>query len=484
MNIVVVKLKIEIRFFMLCVIAAGMLTALPAAPVFAQESLDTCAVYFTGIGCSHCARTDPSVLDKLPKSTRLVVVEYEIYHDAQNSRLMTKYNDIYGQGLGIPQIIFDKDRHTIGDRPIIQGITDMIAEADGNPCPMIDGSSVTFEDMDITALPGMPKIWKDEKILLFSGGGGDAKLLKDLLVSDDVLSVLEGAQYDVIKPVAAPISGADIPFDNAVRVEGWIFQWNGEGFDDSVIVVNDSGSDVGANLGSPERDLKLSTLIMIALADTVNPCALAVFILMLVGITTYDPGNKKRQVLKAGLSFVAAVYIMYFFYGLIIIRFFQLVDSITNIRPFLYTTLGWVSVVLGLLHLKGVLWYKPGGFMTEMPMKWRPRVKKLMTSITSPKGAFFMGAFVTLFLIPCTMGPYFIAGGMLSVLELVETVPWLLIYDFVFIMPLIMITFVIHYGFKKVEDVSGWKEKNIKNLHLFIAGLMLFIGFGILFGWI
>jgi len=511
-------------------IVAGMLAALPAASVFAQDTPDTCAVYFTGIGCSHCARTDPSVLDKLPKSTRLVVVEYEIYRDAENSRLMTKYNDVYGQGLGIPQIIFDKDRHTIGDRPILQGITGMIAGG-SNPCPMIDGSSVTFEDMNITALPGMPKIWKDEKILMFSGGGGDAKLLKGLLVSDDVLSLLDGAKYDVIKPVAVPLSGGDIYFDNAVRLEGWIFQWNGEGFDDfvvndsksqdlstrimialvdtvnavrvgavrlggwifqwngeelddSVIVVNDSGSDVGANQESPDRDLKLSTLTMIALADTVNPCALAVFILMLVGITTYDVGNKKRQVLKAGLSFVTAVYIMYFFYGLIIIRSFQLVDTITNVRPFLYTTLGWVSVVLGLLHLRGVLWYKPGGFMTEMPMSWRPRVKKLMTSITSPKGAFFMGAFVTLFLIPCTMGPYFIAGGMLSVLELAETVPWLLIYDLVFIVPLIMITFAIHYRFKKVDDVSGWKEKNIKNLHFFIAGLMLFIGFGILSGWI
>ncbi|MEA3230067.1 MAG: hypothetical protein U9P44_04065, partial [archaeon] len=244
---------------------------------------------------------------------------------------------------------------------------------------------------------------------------------------------------------------------------------------------NDTAIDNGTGA---DKNVKLSTVCLIALADTVNPCALAVFILMLIGITTYDMGNKKGKVIYAGLSFVGAVYIMYFFYGLIIIRSFQLVESITNIRPVLYTMLGFVSIILGLLHLKGYFWYKPGGLLTEMPISWRPRVKKLMTSITSPKGAFIMGAFVTLFLIPCTMGPYFIAGGYLSVLELMEAVPWLLIYCLVFILPLIGITFLIHFGFKRVEDVSGWKDRNIKKLHLIIAAIMLLIGAGIFLGFV
>ncbi len=445
-----------------------------------HASSDACAVYFTGIGCSHCARADPVVLDTAPKTINLAVIEYEVYRSSGNSRIMKDYDDAYGGGFGIPLIIFGDDDIIVGDSPIISGIPGVAARLSGNGCPLTDGSSVSLDEIDITALPGEPNIWKDEKILIHSGGGGDAEFLRTLLLTDDAVSALEGMEYETIDPLEVPLSGDKVLFDNAVKVQGWTFQWNGEGVEDSGddISIDDTSADTSVG----RNEISLATLGLIALADTVNPCALAVFILMLIGITTYDPGNRRAKVIHAGLAFVAAVFVMYFIYGLIIIRSFQLVESITNIRPILYNILGYVAILLGLLHLKGYFWYKPGGLLTEMPMRWRPRVKKMMTSITSPKGAFFMGAFVTLFLIPCTMGPYFIAGGILSTLELVETIPWLLIYNLIFILPLLGITFVIHFGFKKVDDVSGWKEKNIKNLHLVIGIIMLGIGLGIFMG--
>ncbi|MCK5234335.1 MAG: hypothetical protein KAJ88_00695 [Candidatus Aenigmarchaeota archaeon] len=446
--------------------------------VYGAGTADACAVYFTGIGCSHCAHADPVVLDTAPKTINLVVIEYEVYRASGNSRIMKDYDDAYGCGFGVPQIIFGDGDLLKGDTPIITGLSDAVIKLSGNGCPLVDGSSVSLDKIDITALPGEPNIWKDEKILIYSGGGGDAESLRTLLLTDDAVSALEDIEYEVIEPLEVPLSGDKVLFDNAVRVQGWIFQWDGEGVDDSGAVINDTVVDDSTG----RNKISLYTLSLVALADTINPCALAVFILMLIGITTYDPGNRRGKVIYAGLAFVAAVFIMYFFYGLIIIRSFQLVESITNIRPILYNMLAYVAIILGLLHLKGYFWYKPGGLLTEMPMKWRPRVKEMMTSITSPKGAFFMGAFVTLFLIPCTMGPYFIAGGMLSALELIETIPLLLIYNLIFILPLLGITFIIHFKFKEVDDVSGWKEKNIKKLHLAIGIIMLSIGLGIFMG--
>ena len=41
-----------------------------------------------------------------------------------------------------------------------------------------------------------------------------------------------------------------------------------------------------------------------------------------------------------------------------------------------------------------------------------------------------------------------------------------------------------YYGFSKVSDVSGWKERNIKRLHL-VAGILLFlVGLALLIGWL
>jgi hypothetical protein len=47
---------------------------------------------------------------------------------------------------------------------------------------------------------------------------------------------------------------------------------------------------------------------------------------------------------------------------------------------------------------------------------------------------------------------------------------------------MIIITFVVYNGVKRVEDVSAWKDKNIKLLHL-VAGIIIFLlGLGMLLG--
>src|SRR3989339_198655 len=56
----------------------------------------------------------------------------------------------------------------------------------------------------------------------------------------------------------------------------------------------------------------------LALADSINPCAIAVLTMILMSILIKNPG-KKEKVLYAGLSFILAVYVGYLFYGIIIV---------------------------------------------------------------------------------------------------------------------------------------------------------------------
>ncbi|MEA3230071.1 MAG: hypothetical protein U9P44_04085, partial [archaeon] len=179
------KIGKSVSILIMLVLAAGLL---PAA--YASDE-GTCTVYFTGIGCSHCAHTDPVVLDDLPKTTDIVVIEYEIFRASANSHVMNKYNDNYNMGFGVPQIIFSKETYLRGDTPILQKTAALIDELSGNKCPLYDGASASFDEIDITSLPGEPNIWKGERILMHSGGGGDAGLLKNLLVSESISSVVE-----------------------------------------------------------------------------------------------------------------------------------------------------------------------------------------------------------------------------------------------------------------------------------------------------
>lgn len=222
----------------------------------------------------------------------------------------------------------------------------------------------------------------------------------------------------------------------------------------------------------------------LALADSVNPCAIAVLTMVLVSILVENPKNK-RNVLLSGFSFVAAIFLGYLFYGAVITQFFLLfAEFLRENSVYVYKGLAILAMIIGALNIKDYFYYKKGSFATEMPLFMRPKVKKITKKITSPKGAFIIGFVVTLFLLPCTMGPYVVASGILSELGILGALPWLVYYNVLFLIPMAIIIMLVYFGFKKVEEVSGWKDRNIKKLHL-IAGILLFlVGLALLNGWI
>lgn len=221
-------------------------------------------------------------------------------------------------------------------------------------------------------------------------------------------------------------------------------------------------------------DLTIISITSLALVDAVNPCAIAVMAIVLMTLLLQDPHNKKK-VLYGGFAFTLAVFTLYLLYGLIMVQFFSnIIPTIGNYANYIFKGFGIFAIILGALNLKDYSSYKPGSLGTEMPLKLRPKMKMYIKKITSPKGAFFIGLLVTLFLLPCTIGPYIIASAELSKLSFIQTTPWLFYYNIIFVIPMIVITLLIFFSVTTVENVSGWKERNIKRLHL-IEGLILLI---------
>lgn len=463
-------------------------------PVKAQET--TCTIYFTGIGCPHCAKADPFLIkDMTKKYLDLVIIEYEIYQQQSNAQIMYNYNTNYETGLGIPLIIFGNE-YIVGDNPILNGFDGMMADMEGNPCPLVDGSSLDFSALDLNALPGNFKVWRGERVLISSGGVADAVMLRDLVLLD-IGTILDTFDYRITDPVSVALSGENVKFENAVNVNGWKLQWNGDpspGSNGNGAGENktenqtgnqteNQGGDQWSNHDENLEELNIAKIMSLAAVDAVNPCAIAVLTLMLIAIITYNP-KKRRNVLLAGMAFTFSIYVLYLFYGLVIIKFFQLVQALTSVRLMLYVILGVVAMILGIMNIKDFFSYSPGGAFTEMPMFMRPKVKGIINGITTPKGAFVVGAFVTIFLLPCTIGPYVIAGGILSMVEIMETIPWLLLYNLIFILPMVAITLAVYVGFTTVENVSGWKDRNIRYLHLIAGTVMLLLGIAMVMGWV
>ncbi|MEA3463721.1 MAG: cytochrome c biogenesis CcdA family protein [Patescibacteria group bacterium] len=452
------------------------------------------AVYFTGVGCSHCAKTDPVILvELLDKKNNFAVIEYEIYQQKNNAVLFNQCCENYDLPAcrpfgptpckGIPLICFSNSHNDIltGDSPILKNIEDKLSTVKNNQCALLDGP-VSFADLDFNQLPGNPKIWINNKILIKNSNQAfDSQTLKSLLLRDNLKIVLNNQKYSIIDSQPVMLSGSKVEFEHAINLAGWIFQWNGnEDLIESAGNASGSQSNPG-DIIDIKFDPTLAKIISLAAVDAVNPCALAVLILMLTAIISYNPRDRKNIIL-AGLAFVASVFAMYLIYGLIIIKFLQIIQALTAVRLWLYKILGTAAIILGILNIRDFIKYKPGRLGTEMPLFMRPKAQKIISGITSPAGAFSVGIFVTLFLLPCTIGPYIIAGGILSAMEIVKTIPPLLLYNLIFVAPMLIIIGIVYWGFRNVEDISAWKEKNISKLHLVAGIIMLGLGVAMVMG--
>lgn len=434
----------------------------------------TCVIYFTGIGCPHCAKTDPLIFKQLLKEYNLTIIEYEIYQNGENGAVMYKYDEKYHTSLYIPLVIFDAGNYILGDKPILESIRARLDEVKDNKCLLLDGYAYP-EELDFGSLPGRPKIWVSDRAIVKGSSYLSTEIVRDLLFSRNLTEVLKGLVNVSKENKCITYSGGEVCFDNEIKINDWEFFWNGPSFTFNY-------TNRGIHSSQPiALELTLGKIISLATVDAVNPCALAVLTFILIAITTYSP-KKRHKVLLTGFSFSFSIFLVYFLYGLVIIKFFQFLTQLTLLKSYIYKGLACFAVILGLLNLKDFLSYKPGGLLTEMPLPWRPKVKKITEKVTSPAGAALIGVFVTLFLLPCTMGPYIIAGGILSVLELVRTLPWLLLYNLIFVLPMLCITIVVYLGYRTVEKVSGWKEKNIRYLHLVAGLIMLSLGVCMAFG--
>jgi cytochrome c biogenesis protein CcdA len=73
---------------------------------------------------------------------------------------------------------------------------------------------------------------------------------------------------------------------------------------------------------------------------------------------------------------------------------------------------------------------------------------------------------------------------MLSALDYLKASPYLLLYNFIFVIPMIAISFVVFFGTKKIDDISDWKNKNVRKLHLIAGILIALLGIVMIFGWL
>ena len=218
------------------------------------------------------------------------------------------------------------------------------------------------------------------------------------------------------------------------------------------------------------QKISITALMSAAAVDAINPCACAVLVLLLGTILTGK--RSRRRVIKAGLAFTASTLISYLLMGMGL--FFAI--RIAGIQTYIYIGVSLLAILIGLGNLKETLWPERW-FSMEVPRSWRPRIEAITAGVTSVPGAFGIGFLVSVFLLPCTSGPYVVVIGMLSGSSFrLQAIGLLLLYNLIFILPFIAITLGVGYGLTTTAKVERLRRERTRQIHLITGLIMLAIG--------
>ncbi len=225
---------------------------------------------------------------------------------------------------------------------------------------------------------------------------------------------------------------------------------------------------------SPARkiDLTLGAILGAAIVDSINPCAFAVLIFLLMYLTTI---GATRRTLKIGIAYIVTVFITYFLAGLGLLTAIQ---SFGWTRQIFYIA-AFVSIGAGLINIKDFFWYGKG-ITLAIPESRKPTIEKYIHKASLP-AAIILGVLVSMFELPCTGGVYLAILSLIAKNAYASAIPYLLLYNFIFVIPLIIILFVVYFGVsaEKAEKVRFEKRKWLR---LIMGLVMLALGLAMLFG--
>ncbi|HXW99161.1 MAG TPA: hypothetical protein VEI51_05515, partial [Methanomicrobiales archaeon] len=305
-----------------------LLLALQVVPAAAGSASPVVAYYFTGTGCPHCARVNPVLFgDWLGEYPGLAVVEYEVYGHTENAAVMAGMDQRYGIGLGIPVVFFGANLTFIGDDPILSGVPPFLNSTIGAPASREGLTSLP--SLDIASLPGYPRVWEGDRVLVREGQGGTRLALQELLEGGDPGVVLAGKGVEDLGPLTIEHTGYESRFAHSVRFDGWLFGWNGGTFTPATPQVSTTPvpTTTGNTSCAPAPELTAGTIAALAVVNAINPCALAVLVVILLAIITANPGRREK-ILLAGLAFSLAVFVFYFAYGLVLVSVLSAVRGV------------------------------------------------------------------------------------------------------------------------------------------------------------
>ena len=203
-----------------------------------------------------------------------------------------------------------------------------------------------------------------------------------------------------------------------------------------------------------------------AAIDSINPCAIGVLILMVSVIL--GQGGGTRKLLVNGLAYIFAIFTTYLLAGLGLVYAFTTIPIV--VAEYLSLAVGSLVILAALLEIKDYFWYGKGPSL-QIPKYFAHKIHDFSTKKTSLLGVMGLGAFVAAVELPCTGAPYLAIITILRIDFNLAAFALMVLYNLVFVAPLIVILFMVAGG-TKVNKIAKWKEEGKGTMRL-VMGLLL-----------
>lgn len=219
-------------------------------------------------------------------------------------------------------------------------------------------------------------------------------------------------------------------------------------------------------------------LVTIAgIADGINPCAIGMMVMLLGYLIVF--AKKPEKVLRIGLTYVATVFVTYLAIGLV---FYSLVSQLQSVisLSLVNRAMGIVLGLAALVMLKDVVW-PDSPIHLRIPGASKEKLLSLIEKVSIP-AVVLLGFLVTVLETPCSLPLYVGTATVLanSGLPWPVVVLYFLYYNFLFVLPLLIVLFLVWRG-KKIVELKEWEHKAERWMKLSLGTLLLAMSVWLLF---
>ncbi|MBP9702533.1 GAP family protein [Candidatus Woesebacteria bacterium] len=224
--------------------------------------------------------------------------------------------------------------------------------------------------------------------------------------------------------------------------------------------------------------LSFPLITVAGIVDGINPCAIGMMVMLLGYLLVFV--KKPERVIKTGLLYILTVFLTYLIVGLGLYSFVSQFD-LTAGATILNYVVGGALFIAGLIQFKDFLGIE-GGPHLRIPTASKARLMALIERANYPT-TILLGVLVTLLETPCSLPIYVGTATILSQsgMAFPLIVGYFLYYNFLFVLPLIVVLIVMWRGQKLIE-MKEWEHKAKRWMHLSLAIVLLGMGAWLLLG--